>query len=129
MVDKPRLAPDGDMGAFMRSLDVLARRDRDVMFLPGHGDPVLAPAARIAELRAHRWAVRRKSFRALEDIGPAGAVGPGRAGLHRSRPAARPKLAPMAERNVLAHLIDLWERGHAAPAEPFSAKAAFRLAK
>jgi glyoxylase-like metal-dependent hydrolase (beta-lactamase superfamily II) len=44
--------PDGDMTAFMASLDRLgARADR--VYYPGHGDPVTDPQSRVAELIAH----------------------------------------------------------------------------
>ncbi|MGB8621685.1 MAG: MBL fold metallo-hydrolase, partial [Paracoccaceae bacterium] len=45
--------PDGDLTAFMTSLERLATR-RDRIFYPAHGAPVRDPAARLAELIAHR---------------------------------------------------------------------------
>jgi glyoxylase-like metal-dependent hydrolase (beta-lactamase superfamily II) len=45
--------PEGDMGAYMASLDRLGR-ERWRLLLPGHGDPVDDPAFRIRELVLHR---------------------------------------------------------------------------
>ncbi|WP_289460422.1 hypothetical protein, partial [Klebsiella pneumoniae] len=45
--------PEGDMGDYRRSLARLASQPWTA-FLPGHGDPVTDPAARLAELGAHR---------------------------------------------------------------------------
>lgn len=113
--------PEGDMAAYMASLARLAARPWAVM-LPGHGAPVGDPAARLAELSAHR--------RGREDaILAALAMGPTRpadlaARIYRDTP---PALLPAASRNVLAHLIDLAERGRvAADPEPGPA-ARFRL--
>jgi glyoxylase-like metal-dependent hydrolase (beta-lactamase superfamily II) len=45
--------PDGDMSAYLASLDRLAALQPRILF-PGHWDPVLDAAAKIAEYRAHR---------------------------------------------------------------------------
>ena len=45
--------PDGDMRAYMASLDRLAALDLAVIF-PGHGPPIDEPYAKIAEYVAHR---------------------------------------------------------------------------
>jgi hydroxyacylglutathione hydrolase len=45
--------PDGDMGAYMASLDRLAALDLAVIF-PGHGPPIERPYEKIAEYVAHR---------------------------------------------------------------------------
>jgi hydroxyacylglutathione hydrolase len=113
--------PDGDMGAYMASLARLAeggwRR-----FLPGHGDAVAAPAARLAELLAHRRAREAQILGALQ-TGPADAARIARtvyAGLE-------PRLMPAAERNTLAHLIDLWERSRITTPAPLRHDSLFRL--
>jgi glyoxylase-like metal-dependent hydrolase (beta-lactamase superfamily II) len=54
--------PDGDMGAYMASLDRLEQEGAARLW-PGHGDPVADPAARIAALRRHQR--RRHSGRRL----------------------------------------------------------------
>ena len=114
--------PDGDMGAFMRSLDRLAARP-DQLYLPGHGEPVTTPQERVAELIAHRRMREAQILEALRD-GPADA----QTLVARLYADVDPKLHGMAARNVLAHLIDLWERDMAAPVGDFSAQAAFALA-
>jgi glyoxylase-like metal-dependent hydrolase (beta-lactamase superfamily II) len=45
--------PEGDVAAYIRSLDRLAGLDPRILF-PGHWDPVTDAAAKIAEYRAHR---------------------------------------------------------------------------
>ncbi|MGH7903396.1 MAG: MBL fold metallo-hydrolase [Candidatus Dormibacteraceae bacterium] len=47
--------PDGDMAAYLDSLDRLAALNPRMLF-PGHWDPVTDAAARIADQRAHRLA-------------------------------------------------------------------------
>lgn len=113
--------PDGDMGAFMRSLDrLLAQEDR--LYLPGHGEPVEDPKARLIELRDHRRMRERQILDALAE-GPATKE----ALVARLYADIDPRLHGMAARNVLSHLVDLWERGAVAPEGAFSASAAFRL--
>jgi hydroxyacylglutathione hydrolase len=96
--------PEGDMGAYRRSLARLAGQ-RWSRFLPGHGDPVTDPAARLAELAAHRSRREREILTALQ-AGPATISGLV-AAVYTDVPA---HLHPAAERNVLAHLLDLAHR-------------------
>lgn len=113
--------PDGDMGAYMRSCARLLRR-RDRRHLPGHGAPVEDPGARLAEILAHRQG-RENAIRAALDRGPA-TVPMIQRGVY---PPLSAGLVQAAERNVLAHLLDLCERG-VAKAEPQpSDTAMFRL--
>ena len=103
--------PDGDMAAYMASLDRLASRSWH-RFPPGHGDPVEMPDARVRELIAHRRQRERQILAALE-------AGPARlpaltARVYHDIPQ---HLLPAAERNVLAHLVDLASRNLVA-AEP-----------
>jgi hydroxyacylglutathione hydrolase len=97
--------PDGDMAAYMASLDRLAR-DRWRQFLPAHGDPVTTPQDRLTELVAHR---RSREAKVLA------AVAAGATALDAITAAAYPgldhSLLPAARRNALAHLIDLAGRG------------------
>ena len=96
--------PDGDMGAYMGSLERLAawpwRR-----FLPAHGEAIADPAARLAELLAHRRGREAALLHALRQ---------GAADLAtltaRVYTDIAPALRPAAERNALAHLVDLAER-------------------
>ena len=114
--------PDGDLTAFMASCARLADRS-DRVYFPGHGAPVADPAARIAWLIGHR---RAREAQILDELaaGPAAPAALTRA-IYRDTPAP---LLPAAERNVLAHLIDLTERGLAAPAGALTAASVFGLA-
>ena len=101
--------PDGDLTAFMASCERLALRT-DRLYLPGHGEPVTDPADRIAWLIAHR---RQREAQILDALRHAPATYPALTRrIYRDTP---PALLPAAERNVLAHLIDLVGRGLAAP--------------
>lgn len=113
--------PDGDMGAYFRSLDRLAREPAR-RFHPGHGDPVADPAARIAELRTHRR-MREAQILAALASGPANAATLARS-IYLDTP---PALLPAAERNVLAHLIDLSEQGRVTHPGPITPATEFRL--
>ena len=97
--------PDGDMGAYMASLDKLLTRN-DRVYYPGHGDAVDNPQRLVRGMLGHRkqregQIVRRlrEGARALADL-----TGTMYAGLD-------PRLVPAAERSVLAHLHDLTARG------------------
>jgi glyoxylase-like metal-dependent hydrolase (beta-lactamase superfamily II) len=96
--------PDGDMGAYMASLERLAA-ERLRLMLPAHGDPVLDPAARLEELTRHRKGREAQVFDAL-------AAGPARLAEVTAHVYAglAPGLVPAASRNALAHLIDLSEK-------------------
>lgn len=103
--------PDGDMTAYMASLDRLTSLAPRMLW-PGHGAAVDDGAARIAQLAAHRRQREQQIRLALAER-------PGSARMLAERiyqdlPAG---LLPAAERNVLAHLLDLHARGlaHAAP--------------
>ncbi len=103
--------PDGDMGDYMRSCDRLLREGARVLY-PGHGPVVADPAGRLAWLVSHRHAREAQ-------IGAALAQGPATPAAVTAAvyPDIAPGLRPAAERNVLAHLIDLAARG-AATASP-----------
>lgn len=114
--------PDGDMGDYMRSLHRLARR-RWHRMLPGHGPEVTDPAGRLAELIRHREGREAAILRALH-AGPATA-----ADLARHIYTELPRqLLPAAERTVLAHLIDLWQRNEIRTATDIAPDTAFRIA-
>lgn len=93
--------PDGDMGAYMRSLARLSLQSWR-RFLPGHGEPVETPEQRLAELTGHRLA-REAQILATLSSGPARIPD---LTLRIYRDTAR-HLLPAAERNVFAHLVDL----------------------
>lgn len=112
--------PDGDMGAFMASVARLADRD-DRVFYPGHGDPVDAPQDRCRALIAHRKTREAQILTALATIGPADAAHVARHIYTDTDPA----LLPAAARNVLAHLIDLYERNAVTCPDPLGADSRF----
>lgn len=97
--------PDGDLGAYMRSLARLAARNERV-FYPGHGAPVTDPAERVAALAKHRRA-REAEIIALLSQDPSDIADLTTRIYHDTPPA----LHSAAARNVLAHLIDLTDRG------------------
>lgn len=111
--------PDGDLGAFMRSLRGLAART-DRVFYPGHGAPVTDPGARVAELIAHRQMREGQILAAL-------AQAPGTAADLASRiyTDVAPALLPAAARNVLAHLIELDRTNRARRDGPLTQQAVF----
>lgn len=113
--------PDGDLGAFMASLRRLQRFDWTA-FHPGHGAPIDNPIDRLTELLTHRQARAAAIHSALQD-GPATAADLARR-IYTDTPKA---LLPAAERNVLAHLIEMTETSQAKPETELSATSRFRL--
>jgi glyoxylase-like metal-dependent hydrolase (beta-lactamase superfamily II) len=102
--------PDGDMAAYMQSLDrLIARGGTDRLYLCGHGPPLPEPAPFLAALKAHRLEREARTLEALRAAGAATAVelvppvyGP-----------LDPRLVPAAGRSLLAHLIKLEREGSA----------------
>lgn len=115
--------PDGDMAAYMASLDRLSRRAWDRLY-PGHGAPVTDPAARIAELVAHRRGRERAILAALAD-------GPLKLPALTARVYADtpPALLPAAARNALAHLIALCDAGRVTATPTLAEDAVFAIGK
>ncbi len=97
--------PDGDMGAYMASLEKLLGRD-DRVFYPGHGDPVAQPRRLVRGMLGHRKQREGQILRLLKDE-PRTAP----AMVERMYVGVDPRLRGAAERSVLAHLIDLARRG------------------
>lgn len=96
--------PDGAMGDYMASLDVLLARD-DQLYLPGHGGPVHEPAAFVRGLKTHRKLRERAIIERLhkgDDAIPAIV-----AAIYRD---TDPRLHGAAALTVLAHLEDLVSR-------------------
>lgn len=106
--------PDGDLTAFMTSCRRLQGR-RDRVYYPGHGAPISTPADRLAWLIDHRLAREAQILDALRQ-GPADAATLARQ-IYVDTPAL---LLAAATRNVLAHLVDLTERGLVAPRGPLA---------
>ncbi|MGH6719199.1 MAG: MBL fold metallo-hydrolase [Alphaproteobacteria bacterium] len=97
--------PDGDMAAYMASLEMLLERSGST-FLPTHGPPILEPGSYLRDLIAHRRARERQILAAL-------AIGPSTiphmvATIYDDIPKG---LHVAAGCSVLAHLIDLVARG------------------
>ncbi|MEO1638208.1 MAG: MBL fold metallo-hydrolase [Pseudomonadota bacterium] len=113
--------PDGDLTAFMAS----CRRLQGIpvaIYYPGHGAPISDPAGRLEWLITHRDGRTAQIMAALE-TGPATAAAITKAVYTDVAPA----LLPAAERNVLAHLIDLCVQGVAQATPAISATATFAL--
>ena len=113
--------PDGDLSAFMASLEYLrelgARR-----FYPGHGAAIEHPAQRIDELRSHRRMRERQIVTALRS-GPSDTAAL-TARIYSDIPAS---LHAAARRNVLAHLVDLASKSVVEHDGPLTETTVFRL--
>jgi glyoxylase-like metal-dependent hydrolase (beta-lactamase superfamily II) len=97
--------PDGDMAAYMSSLDKLRQRD-DRIYYPAHGPAVTKPAQLVRGMIGHRMQRERqilklldKQSRDIPDI------------VANAYPGLDPRLVPAAGGSVLAHLMDLERRG------------------
>ena len=97
--------PDGDVADFVASCERLSGLAPAILH-PGHGGSIADPAARLAELVAHRRTREAQIRAALQDS--PGTAAELAARIYTGTPAA---LLPAAARNVLAHLIDLEDRG------------------
>ena len=97
--------PDGDMAAYMASLDKLRHR-KDRLFYPAHGPAVTRPQQIVRGMLGHRMQREKQILRL---------VGEGRdtipAIVARAYPGLDPRLVPAAGGSVLAHLVDLERRG------------------
>lgn len=99
--------PDGDMAAYMQSLALLLERD-DAVYYPAHGKPVEAPKRLVRGMMGHRKQREGQILRLLErGVGLIpDMVAEMYAGIDK-------RLHGAAGRSVLAHLIDLQDRGRA----------------
>ena len=112
--------PDGDMAAYMASLDKLRARG-DGRYYPTHGAPINEPGPFVRALAGHR---RRREAQILRCLGDGIDTVPG---LVREIYAdIDPRLHGAAGRSVLAHLIHLMETGRAASDAPAAAGAVWR---
>ncbi|WP_298262089.1 MBL fold metallo-hydrolase [uncultured Litoreibacter sp.] len=114
--------PDGHLTDFMTSLEMLASRQGDETYYSGHGLPVSDPAARVAELLTHR----RKRESQILDALQVNPMTPKEL-TARIYTDVNPALLPAAERNVIAHLIDLHQRNQVKPEETLSATSRFSV--
>ena len=99
--------PDGDMGAYIASLERLAARDERI-FYPTHGSPIPDPKAWLSQLIAHRRLREAQVLAAL--VRGAGTVAELVEKLYPDIGAA---LRPAAAQQVAAHLAHLQARGQA----------------
>lgn len=97
--------PDGDMGAYMASLDKLLTRD-DRVYYPAHGPEVATPQRLARGMMGHRKQREGQILRLLDQqIGMIPDM------VDRMYVGLDPRLTGAAGRSVLAHLIDLQNRG------------------
>lgn len=97
--------PDGDMTAYMQSLDLLLKRE-DKVYYPAHGPAVDKPHRHVRALVAHRRMREKQILRRLgEGEGHIPAM------VETMYQGTDPRLFPAAGRSVLAHLLDLEARG------------------
>jgi glyoxylase-like metal-dependent hydrolase (beta-lactamase superfamily II) len=98
--------PDGDMAAYLRSLDRLTTlRPRLRSIAPGHGHLIETPAAKIDEYVTHRLAREAQVLDALERAGST-TIEPIVKELYADVPV---ELHVMAAHSVWAHLLKLAE--------------------
>jgi len=97
--------PDGDMAAYMQSLDKLRQRD-DRIYYPAHGPAVTKPSQYVRHLMGHRMQREKQILklvgehaRAIPDI------------VANAYPGLDPRLVTAAGGSVYAHLLDLRQRG------------------
>jgi glyoxylase-like metal-dependent hydrolase (beta-lactamase superfamily II) len=97
--------PDGDMAAYMQSLDKLRNRD-DRIYYPAHGPAVTKPQQYVRHLLGHRMQREKQILnlvgqqpRDIPDI------------VAKAYPGLDPRLTVAAGGSVLAHLVDLERRG------------------
>jgi len=97
--------PDGDMAAYMASLDKLQQRD-DRIYYPAHGPAVANPRQHVRGFIGHRKQRERQILRLLDE----------RARtipeiVAAAYPGLDPRLVIAAGGSVFAHLLDLEKRG------------------
>jgi glyoxylase-like metal-dependent hydrolase (beta-lactamase superfamily II) len=114
--------PDGNMGAYLASLDVIQRRNFKTLW-PTHGPPITEPGPFIDAYRAHRLDRERQIMAQLaagetriRDMVPKMYVG------------VDPRLYPAAGHSVLAHLIELVRSGRVATDGAPGLESDYRLA-
>jgi len=97
--------PDGDMAAYMQSLERLRQRD-DRIYYPAHGPAVTKPQQYVRSLIGHRMQRERQILslvgerqRPIPDV------------VANAYPGLDPRLTAAAGASVLAHLLDLERRG------------------
>ncbi|MBW4051455.1 MAG: MBL fold metallo-hydrolase [Proteobacteria bacterium] len=94
--------PDGDMAAYLRSLDSLLHEDLDAL-APGHGTLISTPHAAIQSLIRHRQRRETKVLASLPHDHPADLSNL----VRRVYDDVPSQLHALAERSLLAHLLKL----------------------
>ena len=112
--------PDGDLTAFMASLKILQDRSEHTYYA-GHGAPLFEAHNMLDYLLAHRLGREDQIMDRLQTAPHT--VAELTADMYAD---VNPLLHGAASRNVLAHLIDLFERGLVAPEGVFRADARFK---
>jgi glyoxylase-like metal-dependent hydrolase (beta-lactamase superfamily II) len=97
--------PDGDMAAYLASLEKLIAREDRILY-PTHGSPITAPRDYLRELRAHRL---MREAQILESLQPG--ANTAKALAARLYPDIDRKLAVAAASQVQAHLEHLAKKG------------------
>ena len=110
--------PDGDMGAYMASLEKLRKRG-DRVYYPAHGPPVTNPQQYVRHLTGHRLQREKQILRLVgerpRDIPDI---------VTNAYPGLDQRLVTAAGGSVLAHLLDLERRGLVVRSEQQWSKAA-----
>lgn len=113
--------PDGHLGDFFATCRRLTTR-APAQCLSGHGGPLRDPVDRLEGLMAHRKNRERQILDSMSDKPmPIDDI------VARVYLDVPQHLHPAAARNVLAHLIDLWERRIVEPIPAMKQDATFRL--
>ncbi|MDB5686761.1 MAG: beta-lactamase domain protein [Rhizorhabdus sp.] len=100
--------PDGDMAAYMDSLEKLIGREQDAVYYPAHGEPIERPQRFVRGLMGHRKQREGQIMRLLEKR-----VGAIPDMVQSMYVGVDSRLHAAAGLSVLAHLIDLQLRGMA----------------
>src|SRR5271163_317974 len=113
--------PDGDMASYMASLDKLLERS-DSVYWPTHGPAITEPKDHVRAFIAHRRERETGIVACLEaGISRVDAM------VERLYVGLNPNLRRAAGRSVLAHLVDLVDRGIAVSDGPLTVDATYRL--
>lgn len=114
--------PDGDMAAYMASLELLAGRS-DKVYYPTHAGPIPAPMPYLAALLEHR---REREQQIMDCLGR----GVGRIAdmVGEMYPGLDPELVSAAGRSVFSHIIAMAERGDITADGPIEADGEYRKA-
>jgi glyoxylase-like metal-dependent hydrolase (beta-lactamase superfamily II) len=97
--------PDGDMAAYMQSLDKLRQRE-DRAYYPAHGPPVTNPQQYVRHLLGHRMQREKQILRLVSERPRAIPQI-----VADAYPGLDPRLVTAAGGSVFAHLLDLERRG------------------